>query len=98
MDKIAKKTLNEKLKLPFVVVLIGVLVLIVGIFLPYMTAVGDMAEYIEKNPDRVEINALLNGHGCMNCNHASGIARRQGKTHLKTTELVPPFVFLLSFY
>ena len=31
-------------------------------------------------------NALLNGHGCMNCNHASGIARRQGKTHLKTTE------------
>lgn len=31
-------------------------------------------------------NALLNGHGCMNCNHASGVARRQGKTHLKTTE------------
>ena len=31
-------------------------------------------------------NALLNGHGCMNCNHASGMARRQGKTHLKTTE------------
>ena len=58
MDKIAKKTLNEKLKLPFVVALIGVLILIVGMFLPYMTAVGDMAEYIEKNPDRVEIKEL----------------------------------------
>ena len=58
MDKIVKKTLNEKLKLPFVVVLIGVLILIVGMFLPYMTAVGDMAEYIEKNPDRVEIKDL----------------------------------------
>ena len=58
MDKIAKQTLNEKMKLPFVVVLIGVLILIVGMFLPYMTAVGDMAEYIEKNPDRVEVKDL----------------------------------------
>lgn len=58
MDKIAKKTLNEKLKIPFVVALIGVLILLVGMFLPYMTAVGDMAEYIEKNPDRVEIKDL----------------------------------------
>ena len=55
MDKIAKKTLNEKLKLPFIVALIGVLILVVGMFLPYITAVGEMAEYIEKNPDRIEI-------------------------------------------
>ena len=55
MDKIAKKTLNEKLKLPFVVMLIGVLILIVGMFLPYMTAVGELAEYIEKYPDSIEI-------------------------------------------
>lgn len=58
MDKTAKKTLNEKLKLPFIVALIGVLVLVVGMFLPYMTAVGEMGEYIEKNPDRIEIKDL----------------------------------------
>lgn len=55
MDKNMKKSLNEKLKLPFVVVLIGVLILIVGMFLPYMTAVGELAEYIEKYPDNIEI-------------------------------------------
>ena len=54
MDKTAKKTLNEKLKLPFIVALIGVLVLVIGMFLPYMTAVGGLAEYIEKYPDNIE--------------------------------------------
>ena len=58
MDKIVKKTLNEKLKLQFIVALIGVLVLVVGMFLPYITAVGDMGEYIEKHPDRIEIKDL----------------------------------------
>ena len=58
MDKIAKKTLNEKLKFPFVVSLIGVLILVVGMFLPYITAVGEMGEYIEKYPDRIEIEDL----------------------------------------
>lgn len=58
MDKIAKKTLNEKLKLPFIVALIGVLILVVGMFLPYITAVGEMGEYIEKYPDRIEIKEL----------------------------------------
>lgn len=58
MDKIAKKTLNEKLKLPFIVALIGVLILVVGMFLPYITAVGEMGEYIEKYPDKIEIKDL----------------------------------------
>lgn len=58
MDKITKKTLNEKLKLPFIVALIGVLILVIGIFLPYITAVGEMGEYIEKYPDRIEIKDL----------------------------------------
>lgn len=31
-------------------------------------------------------NALLNGHGCKDCNHARGIASHRGKTHLKTTD------------
>lgn len=58
MDKIAKKTLSEKLKLPFIVALIGVLILVIGMFLPYITAVGEMGEYIEKYPDRIEIKDL----------------------------------------
>lgn len=55
MDNNMKKSLNEKLKLPFIVALIGILILIVGMFLPYMTAVGELAEYIEKYPDSIEI-------------------------------------------
>ena len=47
MDKIAKKTLNKKLVFPFVVALIGVVVMIAAMFLPYMTAQGELAEYIE---------------------------------------------------
>ena len=58
MDKISKKTLNEKLKLPFIVALIGLLILVIGMFLPYITAVGEMGEYIEKYPDRIEIKDL----------------------------------------
>ena len=58
MDKIAKKTLNKKLVLPFIVALIGVLILVIGMFLPYITAVGEMGEYIEKYPDRIEIKDL----------------------------------------
>lgn len=58
MDKITKKTLNEKLKVPFIVALIGVLILVIGMFLPYITAVGEMGEYIEKYPDRIEIKDL----------------------------------------
>ena len=58
MDKITKKTLNEKLKVPFIVALTGVLILVVGMFLPYITAVGEMGEYIEKYPDRIEIEDL----------------------------------------
>ena len=47
MDKTAKKTLNKKLVLPLIVALIGVVVMIAAMFLPYMTAQGKLAEYIE---------------------------------------------------
>lgn len=47
MDKIAKKNLNKKLVLPFIVALIGVVVMIAAMFLPYMNAQGKLAEYIE---------------------------------------------------
>lgn len=58
MDKTAKKTLNEKLKLPFIVALAGVLILVIGMFLPYVSAVGDLAEYIERAPDTVVLESL----------------------------------------
>ena len=58
MDKTVKSTLNEKLKLPFIIALICVAVLVIGMFLPYLTAVGEMGEYIEQNPDRIEIKDL----------------------------------------
>lgn len=49
---------NAKMKLPFVATLVSVLIMVIALFLPYMTAVGDMAEYIENNPDRIEIESL----------------------------------------
>ena len=41
-------------------------------------------------------NALLNGHGCMRCNHAKGIEKRHGKTHLKTTVEVVQKLFNIN--
>ena len=58
MDQITKQNLNKKLAVPFVVTLVGVLIVVMALFLPYMTAVGEMAEYIEKFPDRIEIASL----------------------------------------
>ena len=49
---------KPKITHPFFATLIGVLVMVIALFLPYMTAVGDMAEYIEKYPDRIEIESL----------------------------------------
>lgn len=53
-----KQTLNKKLQTPFIVGLVGVLILAIALFLPYLTAVGEMAEYIEKNPDGVAFESL----------------------------------------
>ncbi len=58
MDKVEKKTLSEKVKTPFIIALVGVLVMCIGMFLPYLTATGEMAEYIERDPDRIEIKEL----------------------------------------
>ena len=41
-------------------------------------------------------NALLNGHGCSVCNHMRGIAKHQGKTHLKTTEEVMQQLLIIN--
>ena len=58
MDKITKQTLNKKLTIPFIISLVGVLLVVIALFLPYLTAVGEIAEYIEKFPDRIEIESL----------------------------------------
>ena len=57
MDKTAKNTLNKKIFLPFIVALIGVLVMIAAMFLPYMTAQGELAEYIALL-DRADLDEL----------------------------------------
>lgn len=55
MDKLTRQALNKKLLLPFIVSLIGVLIIVIALFLPYMTAIGELAEYIKKYPDSIEI-------------------------------------------
>lgn len=49
---------ETKTSLPFVIAVIGVLFMIVALFLPYITAVGDMAEYVDKYPDVIEVESL----------------------------------------
>lgn len=53
------KTTNNKFYISFVIALIGVLILTISIFLPYMTAVGKLADYIESFPNEV-VNEELN--------------------------------------
>lgn len=49
---------KSKIRPPHIMVLISVLIIVIALFLPYMTATGDLTEYIEKHPDRVEIESL----------------------------------------
>ena len=51
------KRTKSKLTLPAAVALAGALILVIALFLPYMTAVGDMAEYIEERPDHIELES-----------------------------------------
>ncbi len=46
---------RSTLFLPFLIALIGVLIVGISLFLPYISATGNMAEYIERYPDKVEI-------------------------------------------
>ena len=42
-------------KMGYILALLGIVLLLAGVFLPYMTAVGEMAEYIDQNPERMEL-------------------------------------------
>lgn len=53
MEDFARKTMNRELTVPFVVTLLSVLIVIAGIFLPYMSATGEMAKYIENYPNGI---------------------------------------------
>lgn len=48
------KKSKPKTALPFIVTLIGIIIMIASLFLPHITAVGDLAEYIKENPEVVE--------------------------------------------
>ena len=58
MDKSMRKSLNKKLTVPFAVTLAGVLVIAIALFLPYLTAVGNTAAFIEAFPDMIAVEAL----------------------------------------
>lgn len=53
-----KEKKKSPITLPFTVALVGVLVMVIALFLPYLTAVGETARRIEKNPNNVEIRSL----------------------------------------
>lgn len=52
------KDLKNKLFIPFIVALIGSLLMVATVFLPYATAIDDRAEYIKDNPDAVVFEGL----------------------------------------
>lgn len=63
MKKIYKfKQLNKKIRLniitSYLITLLGVAIMLVSIFLPYMNAVGEFAEYIKENPRVIEDELL----------------------------------------
>ena len=58
MDKIMRKSLNKKLAVPFTVTLAGILVIVIAMFLPYLTAVGKTADFIDAFPDMIAVEAL----------------------------------------
>ena len=47
--------LKNKMIIPFIVSLLGILVLIIAIFLPYLTAVGDLSDYIDTYSNTIAI-------------------------------------------
>ncbi len=42
----------------FAVTLAGVVLMVIGLFLPYITAVGDTKDYIEEHPHRIEVESM----------------------------------------
>ena len=51
MDKMTKKQINKKLTIPFIIALLGAMMMTACVFLPYSTATEEQVEWIEKYPD-----------------------------------------------
>ena len=51
MDKMTKKQINKKLTIPFIIALVGAMMMTACVFLPYSTATEEQVEWIEKYPD-----------------------------------------------
>ena len=49
---------NNKLFIPFIIALIGTILMVATVFLPYATAIDDHAESIKENPDAVVYEEL----------------------------------------
>jgi hypothetical protein len=58
MNKVKKETIRKETLMPFVVALIGALMMAVCVFLPYSTATEERAEWIDKYPDTVVIEEM----------------------------------------
>ena len=52
------KNLKNNLFIPFIIALIGTLLMVATVFLPYATAIDDHAENIKDNPDAVVYEEL----------------------------------------
>lgn len=58
MEKIKKDAINQKMLLPFVMALIGALLMVLCVFLPYSAATEERAEWIDKYPDTVVLEGM----------------------------------------
>ncbi len=52
------KTKNQALKRPLIVSAAAILLAMISLFLPYLTATGSLEEYIDRHPNRTENEAL----------------------------------------
>lgn len=59
MDKKERKeAIKQQTWLPAIIALIGALLMIVSVFLPYSTAIGERREWLDKHPDVVVIEEM----------------------------------------
>ena len=58
MEKIKKDTIKKKTLIPVVVTLIGALLMVLCVFLPYSTATEERTEWIDKYPDTVVLEGM----------------------------------------
>ena len=58
MDKFKKEAIKKQTMLPFIIAMIGALVMVACVFLPYSTATEERAEWIDKYSDTVVLEEM----------------------------------------